>query len=242
GGPSNGLPAVSYGPWSPTFTTVNPPQTDGTLAPTETVADQDETVSTKAKGFNLTPGFAWQPSAPVVTDGIDPHSALYRVYIATDKNCVNRVFTGSVVGSPAWAPRVIGGPIALPADTKALATAVGGRYPGAGQEGTARDATGDDAVANEAQVAPGSTGGGAAPAGSSASSSAAASSSGATAGQRAPVELWDSGWPSGRYYWTVVPVTIFEKSPPDPTDPNPTIPIGYQDTAVPQDACQAGDL
>src|SRR5581483_8948922 len=168
GGPSNGLPAVSYGPWSPVFTTVNPPQTDGTLAPTETVADQDETVSGKAKGFNLTPGFAWQPSAPVVTDGIDPHSALYRVYIATDKHCVNRVFTGSIVGSPAWAPRVIGGPIALPADNKALAVAAGGRYPGAGAEGTALDAVGNDVVANEAQ---GLTGGGAAPAGSSSSSS-----------------------------------------------------------------------
>ena len=23
----------------------------------------------------------------------------------------------------------------------------------------------------------------------------------------APVDLWDSGWPNGRFFWTVVPVT-----------------------------------
>ena len=36
---------------------------------------------------------------------------LYRVYVSTDKQCVNIVFTGAVVGSPAYAPRT-SGPIA----------------------------------------------------------------------------------------------------------------------------------
>ena len=41
----------------------------------------------------------------MIAQGIDPGSSLYRVYIFTDSNCVNRIFTGSVVGSPAFAPR-----------------------------------------------------------------------------------------------------------------------------------------
>jgi hypothetical protein len=212
------------------------------------VADVWQT-TTKASAFDLTPGFAWHPSDPVITDGIDPGSSPYRVYIATDKNCVNRVFTGSIVGSPAWAPRAIGGPIKLPIDTKGLATAQGGVYPGAGSEGMALDAVGDAVTPNELASA--------GPAGSSGPSGAAAGTTGSTgSGQtngtssagsaagtsRAPVELWDSGWPSGRYYWTVVPVTVFELAPPDPTQQNPTVSIGYQDAAVPQDACEAGDM
>ena len=61
----------------------------------------------------LTPGFAWYAvGAPDLEQR--PGSSLYRVYIFTDKNCVNRIFTGSVVGSPAWAPRSIGGPMPIP--------------------------------------------------------------------------------------------------------------------------------
>ncbi len=36
---TNGLPAVSYGPWSPIYTTVNAPQTPATLKPTDTISD-----------------------------------------------------------------------------------------------------------------------------------------------------------------------------------------------------------
>ncbi len=249
GAPSNGLPAVSYGPWSPIFTTTNTPPASGAVAPTATVSDKWEKATGKALGFDLTPGFAWQASAPVITDGVDAGSPLYRVYIATDRNCVNRVFTGSIVGSPAFAPRVSGGPIALPADTAALATAKAGKYPGAGTEGTALDAVGDKVTPNEAATG-GASGSSASSGGSSAGNTGSSSSSSGSAGGGgpvapagpSPVELWDSGWPSGRYYWTVVPVTVYETATPDPTQQNPVVPIGYQDTAVPQDACQAGDL
>ena len=37
-------------------------------------------------------------------------SNLYRVYVFSDKNCVNRIFTGSIVGGPAWAPRSVSRP------------------------------------------------------------------------------------------------------------------------------------
>ena len=246
--PTNGLPAVSYGPWSPVFTSQNAPQAVGTTAPTDTVSDAWG--RTKAgHEFELTPAFAWSPSAQVVTDGVDAGSPLYRVYVFTDNHCVNRIFSGSIVGSPAWAPRTIGGPIAMPGGTKALATAMGGRYPGAGSEGTALDATGESVYSVEGSAA--GSGSGAASSSSSSSSSSSASTSGKSGGATpAMVDLWDSGWPSGRYYWTVVPVTVFA----DNTNPAPSsgssssgsapadVKIGYQDAAVPQDACEAGTM
>ena len=44
------------------------------------------------------------------------------------------------------------------------------------------------------------------------------------------VDLWDSGWPTGRYYWTVVPVRAVTT----------TTGVQYYDAEVPQDACAAG--
>jgi hypothetical protein len=45
------------------------------------------------------------------------------------------------------------------------------------------------------------------------------------------VDLWDSGWPSGRYTWTVVPV--------DPHE-NAEHVVEYRDAELPQDVCAAG--
>ena len=201
-GAANGLPAVSYGPWSPVFTTVNKPLQDAAvLRPTDTVSDTWDK-GTQAHAHELTPGFAWTPTAPVISQGIDPGSSLYRVYISTDRNCVNRVFTGSIVGSPAYAPRITGGPMPLPGSTQDLATAENAPpyLTGSGSEGTALDATGQPVVSNETaglQVGSGGT----------TATGKSASGSGAQASV-AGVDLWDSGWPSGRYYWTVVPVSV----------------------------------
>lgn len=239
--PTNGLPAVSYGPWSSTFTSQNTPQTLGTTVPTDTVSD--EWGKTKlGHQFHLTPGFAWSPSAQVVTDGVDAGSPLYRIYIFTDNHCVNRIFTGSVVGSPAWAPRTVGGPINLPASSKTLANAKSGKYPGAGSEGTALDATGSDVSAAESP----SKGSGASSSGSASASAAATGASASAAAPLAKVDLWDSGWPTGRYYWTVVPVTIFAVDTGDGSAPASSgaadLKLGYQDAAVPQDACESGSI
>ena len=223
----NGLPRASYGPWSPTFTTVNPPRSVGALAPTDTVSDVWDQGGKAVHPHDLTPGFAWSPSAPAITTVPNFGSSLYRVYIFTDNHCVNQVFAGSIVGSPAFAPRTEGGPLALPQDTKALANWTNPPYVvQQGQEGKAFDATGQQVKPNElpgSQVGQGTTN-----ADGSSTTSADAS-----------VDLWDSGWPSGRYYWTVVPVTVEAVGVPDPGKPQP---IEYQDTAVAQDACEAGDV
>src|SRR5262249_44836796 len=44
------------------------------------------------------------------------------------------------------------------------------------------------------------------------------------------VDLWDSGWPAGRYYWTVVPVREVANGGN----------VQYFDAEGPQDACLAG--
>ena len=43
-----GLPTVSYGPWSPTYTTTNPAIVDGAVAPS--LAAADTTVSNATTG------------------------------------------------------------------------------------------------------------------------------------------------------------------------------------------------
>jgi hypothetical protein len=212
----NGLPRASYGPWSPLFTTVNPPLSLGSLVPTDTVSDTWDKAGGAVTPHELTPGFAWSPAAEVLGDVGSVGSSLYRVYIFTDNQCVNQVFAGSIVGSPAYAPRTVGGAFALPQTTADLAPWTGPPYlETKGTEGNAFDATGAPVTSNEIV---GTSGGSAV----------------------ANVDLWDSGWPSGRYYWTVVPIVVHSDGVS--TDPKSGTPIEYQDAAVPQDACQAGDV
>jgi hypothetical protein len=215
----NNMPRVSYGPWSQTFTTVNPPLSLGVLNASDTVSDTWDKKGQPAKPHDLTPGFAWTPSSPVTSDIGSFGSSLYRVYIFTDDHCVNQVFTGSVVGSPAFAPRVVGGPLNLPQGTKALADWVGPPYLiQVGSEGRSYDAAGKAVHPNE-------TPGKGAPVNDNAVGDAS-------------VDLWDSGWPNGRYYWTVVPVTVSSFGTFDPKSNDQA--VEYHDTAVPQDQCEAG--
>jgi hypothetical protein len=215
----NGLPRVSYGPWSKTFTSFNPPQSLGLLGTTETVSDV-ENVAKATKPHELMPGFAWRPSAPVVSSLGGVGGSLYRVYVFTDDHCVNRVFTGSVVGSPAFVPRVVGGPLALPKTTSDLIDWDQRPYTLTwGDEGKTFDATGKQVKSTEV---------------------AGSASSGAAAGSTADanVDLWDSGWPNGRYYWTVVPVVAAATG--KATAGSTTSNIEYDDAVVPQDQCEAG--
>ena len=215
----NGLPRVSYGPWSATFTSVNPPLSLGVLGTSDTVSDTWDKKGQPAAPHELTPGFAWTPSTAVLSDIGAFGGSLYRVYVFTDDHCVNQVFAGSVVGSPAFAARVTGGPFGLPQSTKELATWIGPPYLASpGGEGRSFDATGKTVTPNEM---PGKN----------------PPVNGNTVGD-ANVDLWDSGWPNGRYYWTVVPVTVEAFGALDPKSSDQ--PVEYHDTAVPQDQCEAG--
>ncbi|MDX6475944.1 MAG: hypothetical protein QOH95_1455, partial [Gaiellaceae bacterium] len=209
----NSLPRVSYGPWSATFTSVNPPLSLGLLGASDTVSDTWDKKGQPAVPHDLTPGFAWTPAAPVLSGVGSFGSSLYRVYIFTDDHCVNQVFAGSVVGSPAFAPRVVGGPLALPQSQKTLAQWVGPPYTfSTGDEGRSYDATGKLVKSSELP----------------AKGAVAVNGSGTA---DANVDLWDSGWPNGRYYWTVVPVTVDFAPPFDPLGTDN--PLEYHDTVVP---------
>jgi hypothetical protein len=201
----NGLPVVSVGPWSDTFVSTNPDIATGPISLIESASDVFSTPTTPT-AHSLTPGFAF--TGNMATNG--QPGRLFRVYIATDPQCVNIVFKGSVVGSPAYAPRT-SGPIELPTSTSAVTTAEGA-YAGDGlQKGTFTADLGQVETDEDATTKSTST-----PPDFSATGSL--------------VDLWDSGWPTGRYYWTVVPVREMTTGTG----------VGYYDAEVPQDSCAAG--
>src|SRR5262245_38273060 len=93
-----GLPAVSVGPWSPVYTSTNPTSTSGQLTPRLAISDRVSTAG-KQGAHELMPALYW------TGDSVSGRQyGLFRVYAFTDKDCVNTVFVGSVVGGPAFAP------------------------------------------------------------------------------------------------------------------------------------------
>jgi hypothetical protein len=218
----NGLPAVSYGPWSSEYVSVNQPQS-GAIAPLAAVTNGATSKKGDARDHELTPAFAW--SGRVASNGT---FGLYRVYIATDSDCVNVIFKGAVVGSPAYAPRT-SGPLQLPIDPdKELPRALSEILPSGVEQKTFMagvvPVTSTEQVPADAEAA----------AGSAKQDTAAAGAEKAVAATA--VDLPESGWPNGRFYWTVVPVvmttTIVDNKPV----------IEYHETVPAQDQCQAGNV
>jgi hypothetical protein len=245
----NAIPAVSYGPWSQTFVSTNPQFLTGPLAAVEAASNVFSTGDTGLVAHSLTPGFVFTGNATAA--GLAGPHPLFRVYVATDSQCVNIVFTGSIVGSPAYAPRT-SGPLALSGTTATTATAAAtttttttfttttattttattttapattasAYLPNGDQTGTF-GADGSPVTTNEQGAdssAPSTTG----TAGSTAARATSAIPADFTT--NGPfVDLWDIGSPNGRYWWTVVPVMQTS--------------TGYRDLEVPQDACLAG--
>jgi hypothetical protein len=97
----NGLPAVSYGPWSPIYATTNPGWTSGKIRLGAAVSDRISSGGL-APAHYLMPALTWTGDQSLEGNSY----RLFRVYIATDRDCVNIVFRGAVVGGPAWAPRL----------------------------------------------------------------------------------------------------------------------------------------
>src|SRR5262249_37949188 len=141
---------------------------------------------------------------------------LFRVYAFTDKDCVNTVFVGSVVGGPAFAPRSTG-PLKLPASDADLTLATQTFLPTANNEGNTFSAHGQTVVTNEAVTGGGSGSGSGSNSGSGSGSGSSSGSSGGAPGSvgygtlvgGAKVDLPDLNFPSTRYFWTVVPVLAY---------------------------------
>ena len=171
----NGLPAVSYGPWSPTYTTTNPAWATGKLQVRAAVSDAVSTDS-KAAAHQLMPAMTF--SGDTGTDGREYR--LFRAYAFTDRDCVNAVFRGSVVGGPAYAPR-ISGPLELPTNQEELDVALAGILPSAKSE-NAKTYMADGTPVTASETWDGE--------------------------DRVRVDLPDVDSSSTRYFWTVVPVGI----------------------------------
>jgi hypothetical protein len=198
----NQLPAVTYGPWSNVYTSTNPPVTGGPIKLGDTVSDVIANGSDSSPAHRLMPGFTF--SGDTALDGTK--AELFRVYVFTDRQCLNRVYTSAIVGSPAYAPRPYG-PLALPGSAAAIP---GARLTYLRDGGEPQSFTFDGQQVTSTESQPAATPTTAVPADSDSTST-----SSAPAGPQqlkfsgdlgAPVDLWDTDWPSGGYYWTVVAV------------------------------------
>lgn len=231
---------VNYGPWSPTYTANNPPLDTGALRLVAAVTARATTVPGKPGAHEVTPAFVFTG-----THGLDGNSyGLYRVYVFSDQECVNPIFRGAIVGSPAYAPRNKG-TLVFPTDDTAVVAAASTLLP-VGDEGTTWTADGAKVRATEAGTAAGPASGSAAGApaapsvapapGASTAPTSEGTSDPATNSDWARIELLDSGWPTGRFFWTVVPVKLVPKL--DAT--GKVASWEYRDAEVAQDACAAG--
>jgi hypothetical protein len=213
GATQNGLPAVSYGPWSQVYESTNSPARGGQIDLIGTLSDTF--ASAKGGGgpdHRLMPGFLWTGDQ---TDA-GRSAELFRVYVFTDRGCLNRVFTSAVVGSPTYAPRP-NGPLQLPRDLTGIDTARSA-YLSAGTEPSGSMRDGSEVVANEslAPTTPTTTvppdsdsNAGVAPPATTAPTTTAPATSGGGPTGTAPIDIWDTE-SSGGYWWTVVPVEALQ--------------------------------
>ena len=196
----NGLPAVGYGPWSSVYSSTNPAFTGGPITLGATISDVSSSGDPSSAAHRLMPAFTWTGD-----QAIDGTSAeLFRVYVFTDKQCLNRVFTSAVVGGPAYAPRPFG-PLALPSLPAALPAARASYL----RDGSEPDTyTFDGVSVRTTELSAPATPTTGVPADSDTGSTGPGPQqvdvgSGVLG---APVDLWDTDWPSSGYYWTVIPV------------------------------------
>lgn len=226
----NGMPAVSFGPWSPVYVHLNPPVAAGSTMSLSSMAS--DAYSAQATPFRLMPGLSYSGNV-AANDEFDPgmQRELYRVYVTTDVDCVNVVYRGSITGAPAWAPRTTSG-LVLPSNTQELLLARDAWIVGDGKNGKTFSVENAPITENESLREGGSDSGGSGGAGGG---EGASDKDKVEAASLEPplVDLWDNGWPENRYFYTVVPVRIR----PGASDPNV---IEYQDTELPQDVCAAG--
>jgi hypothetical protein len=223
-----GLPTVSYGPWSPTYTTTNSAIADGTVSPLLAAADTTLSNASGPALHELTPGFAFTGTRAATGTAAD----LYRVYVFSDSDCVNVIHRGSIVGSPAYVPRTTGilklpltAQDAIEASKKFLKDGAAGEtgppqfmFDSAKVTGTESDPAPTKQAATPAAASP-ATPAPRAPATEDPSNTPPDNDPSLPAtptASGAPVDLWDSGWPNGRFYWTVVPVR-FESADPKVT-------------------------
>jgi hypothetical protein len=210
GATDNDLPRVSYGRWSPVYTSYNPPFSTGPLTALATVSDVVSDAG-HTRTHETTPAFVYRGDTSIWGRS----TGLYRVLVFTDEDCVNTVFRGPAIGSPAYVPREVG-PHAIETELPPPGTLPA---PGAvlslNPEPLSKTADGITVTpwsTNELDPAGGDDASHVWP---------------LPPWQPAKVDLWDNDWSGGGYYWTVMPVHVAA----DGT---------YVDSELTQDACASG--
>ncbi len=203
---TNGLPAVGHGPWSPVYLSSNPAYAGGPIQLLGTISDVFSNGSSSSDAHRLMPGFLF--TGDQAMDGTQ--AELFRIYISTDKECLNTVFVSAVIGGPAYAPRP-DGPLPLPVTPADIPGARASYFASDGPEppgymfdGTQIATTESMSPATPTTAVPSDQDTSAGGSGSSAPSQLSLAGN-----LGAPVDLWDTDWPNGGYYWTVVPVDAF---------------------------------
>lgn len=214
GAPANHLPVSSYGPWSPIYKSTNPALTPGPLALSHTISDVVEsgTASHSQPAHKLMPAFTWSGNRVTLPNGSQASAELFRVEVFSDRQCLNMVYAGPVVGGQSWAPRAFGGSIHLP-DASSLGAARANFPSDGGQgstltyDGTLLGSVEDTNPATPTTAAPpDAIPAGASQAVTSPPDAATFPAVAGTASLGAQVDLWDTYWPDSGYYWTVMPV------------------------------------
>ena len=204
----NGLPISAFGPWSPIYKSTNPSPTGGPIQLGETISDVVSTGKPSDPAQRLMPAFTWSGNQTLDGDSAE----LFRVYVFTDKACLNPVFTSSVIGGRAYAPRPFGG-LALPSDTTGIQRARS-VYLDDLSTRTAEplSLSLDDelltSTENQKQATPTVTLPLIGPGASATAQSQPFFTFPGNFDPGAPVSLWDTDWPQSGYYWTVVPVEM----------------------------------
>jgi hypothetical protein len=229
GKPKNNIPVVSYGPWSSENETIEPGIAPGAVSLLGAISrSRSSAIISGAFGgvtpHELIPGFWWsgedgRTACPASTAALGITCPLFHVYVYSDADCVNRVHASDLVGSPAYVPRLTP-PLKLPESPAQLTLAAnlylgdagdgepeGKVYTFAGEErvyaaGTDPLLPSDETTVPEGQVKDRRSG------------------------------IWDSDWPSGRYWWTVVPAVPHV---------NADNQVEYRDVEFAEEMCQAGE-
>lgn len=192
----NRIPTSFFGPWSPIYTSTNPAFETGGIKLTGTISDVVGDGKVTSPAHRFMPAFTWTGNE--TEDGTS--AELFRVYAFTDKSCLNRVFTGAVVGSPAYSPRPFG-PLALPVTDTGPARS--SYLVDSASEPTGFTYDGDEVKTTESEAQ-------ATPTVSLPTADGGQGPPMVTWDEKtkfgAPVDLWDTNWPNGGYYWTVIPV------------------------------------
>jgi hypothetical protein len=199
----NGIPVVGYGPWSPVYSSSNAGYTGGPIKLLGTVSDVTSSTA-GSPAHKLMPAFAF--TGDQALDGTS--AELFRIYVFTDRWCLNRVYTSAIVGGPAYGPRPFG-PLALPTSAAGIAAARAA-YLSDGTE--PQSYTYDGEVVKATESLPAATPTTAVPddsdndpGGLAPPAVGAPQQLKITGDLGAPVDLWDTP-ESGGYWWTVVPV------------------------------------